>query len=67
MVAWVCLDLLRTGKATAVGAATGLVVGLVGITPAAGYITVPALTGRGRSGGARELHRHPDPRENEAR
>jgi Amt family ammonium transporter len=39
---WVCLDLLRTGKATAVGAATGLVVGLVGITPAAGYITVPA-------------------------
>src|SRR6266516_3963774 len=42
MVAWVCLDLLRTGKATAVGAATGLVVGLVGITPAAGYITAPA-------------------------
>src|SRR5881296_1718092 len=42
LVAWVCLDLLRTGKATAVGAATGLVVGLVGITPAAGYITVPA-------------------------
>ncbi len=42
LVTWVCLDLLRTGKATAVGAATGLVVGLVGITPAAGYITVPA-------------------------
>src|SRR6266567_1813518 len=42
LVAWVCLDLLRTGKATAVGAATGLVVGLVGITPAAGYITAPA-------------------------
>src|SRR5437899_903332 len=41
LVAWVCLDLLRTGKATAVGAATGLVVGLVGITPAA-YITAPA-------------------------
>src|SRR5438874_177811 len=42
LVAWVCLDLWRTGKATAVGAATGLVVGLVGITPAAGYITAPA-------------------------
>src|SRR5204862_8134047 len=38
----VSLDLQRTGKATAVGAATGLVVGLVGITPAAGYITAPA-------------------------
>src|SRR5207249_4715092 len=42
LITWVCLDLARTGKATAVGAATGLVVGLVGITPAAGYITVPA-------------------------
>ena len=42
MVTWVCLDLMRTGKATAVGAATGLVVGLVAITPAAGYVTAPA-------------------------
>jgi len=42
MLTWVGLDLFRTGKATAVGAATGLVVGLVGITPAAGYITAPA-------------------------
>ena len=42
LITWVVLDLARTGKATAVGAATGLVVGLVGITPAAGYITVPA-------------------------
>ncbi len=42
LVTWVALDLARNGKATAVGAATGLVVGLVGITPAAGYITVPA-------------------------
>ena len=39
MVTWVCFDLIRTGKATAVGAATGLVVGLVAITPAAGYVT----------------------------
>src|SRR5438270_12112277 len=42
LVTWACLDLVRTGKITAVGAATGLVVGLVGITPAAGYITAPA-------------------------
>jgi len=42
LLTWVGLDLMRTGKATAVGAATGLVVGLVGITPAAGYVTVPA-------------------------
>jgi Amt family ammonium transporter len=32
------LDLVRTKRATAVGAATGAVVGLVAITPAAGYI-----------------------------
>ncbi|HUL03349.1 MAG TPA: ammonium transporter [Gemmatimonadales bacterium] len=42
MVTWVILDWMRTGKATAVGAATGLVVGLVAITPAAGYISAPA-------------------------
>jgi len=39
LVTWAALDLIRTGKITAVGAATGLVVGLVGITPAAGYVT----------------------------
>ena len=39
MFTWVCLDWMRNGKATAVGAATGLVVGLVAITPAAGYVT----------------------------
>src|SRR5687767_11782937 len=39
LVTWAALDLARTGKITAVGVATGLVVGLVGITPAAGYVT----------------------------
>ena len=39
LVTWAGLDLARTGKVTAVGVATGLVVGLVGITPAAGYVT----------------------------
>lgn len=42
LVMWALLDLVRSGKVTAVGAATGLVVGLVGITPAAGFVTVPA-------------------------
>lgn len=39
LVTWGALDLVRSGKVTAVGAATGVVVGLVGITPAAGYVT----------------------------
>ena len=38
LVVWTLLDLMRTGKATAVGAATGMVVGLVAITPAAGFV-----------------------------
>ena len=42
LVTWALLDTLRLGKATAVGAATGAVVGLVGITPAAGFVTTPA-------------------------
>ena len=39
LVAWTILDLRRTGKATAVGAATAIVVGLVAVTPAAGYVS----------------------------
>ncbi len=39
LVMWTLLDLKRTGKATAVGAATAIVVGLVAITPAAGLIS----------------------------
>ena len=39
MVAWVLLDYFRTGRATAVGGATGIVVGLVAITPAAGFVS----------------------------
>jgi Amt family ammonium transporter len=38
LVVWTLLDLLRNGKATAIGAATGIVVGLVAITPAAGFV-----------------------------
>ncbi|HET8679243.1 MAG TPA: ammonium transporter [bacterium] len=39
LVAWTLLDYARTGKATAVGAATAIVVGLVAVTPAAGFVS----------------------------
>jgi len=39
LVVWTMLDLMRTKKATAIGAATGIVVGLVAITPAAGFVS----------------------------
>jgi Amt family ammonium transporter len=39
LVVWTLLDLGRSGRATAVGAATGIVVGLVAITPAAGLVS----------------------------
>ena len=38
LVVWTLLDYIRLGKPTAVGAATGIVVGLVAVTPAAGFI-----------------------------
>ncbi|HEX9953092.1 MAG TPA: ammonium transporter [Rubricoccaceae bacterium] len=38
LVVWTTLDAVRTGKPTAVGAATGIVVGLVAVTPAAGHV-----------------------------
>ena len=38
LVVWILLDLSRTGRATAVGAATAIVVGLVAVTPAAGFV-----------------------------
>ena len=38
LVVWTLLDAVRTRKPTAVGAATAIVVGLVAITPAAGYV-----------------------------
>jgi Amt family ammonium transporter len=38
LVVWTFLDILRSGKPTAVGAATAIVVGLVAVTPAAGFV-----------------------------
>jgi len=38
LLVWTFLDYFRSGKPTAVGAATAIVVGLVAITPASGYV-----------------------------
>jgi len=40
MVTWIALDVLRGKKPSSVGACIGAVVGLVTITPAAGFVTV---------------------------
>jgi Amt family ammonium transporter len=50
LVAWALLDTARLGKATAVGAATGAVAGLVAITPAAGYVSTSAALAIGALG-----------------
>ncbi|MFN6356519.1 MAG: ammonium transporter [Cyanobacteriota bacterium] len=40
LLAWCLLEWFKDGKPTAVGAATGAVAGLVGITPAAGFVYI---------------------------
>ena len=39
MVMWIVLDYVVVGKATPVGVCVGVIAGLVGITPAAGYVS----------------------------
>ena len=39
LVVWFVLDLLRARRITAIGAATAIIVGCVGITPAAGFVS----------------------------
>jgi Amt family ammonium transporter len=39
MLAWTCVEWLRNGKPSALGAISGAVAGLVGVTPAAGFVT----------------------------
>jgi Amt family ammonium transporter len=39
LVVWTICDMIRSQKATAVGCATAIVVGLVAVTPAAGFIS----------------------------
>lgn len=40
LLAWMAIDVIKTGKPTLVGASTGLVVGLVAITPGAGFVPI---------------------------
>ena len=39
LVVWAALDAMRTGKPTSVGCATAIVVGLVAVTPASGFVS----------------------------
>lgn len=41
MITWVFIDRARGKKISAIGASIGAVVGLVAITPAAGFVTIP--------------------------
>ncbi len=40
MLSWMMMDVIKTGKPTLVGACTGLVVGLVAITPGCGFVSM---------------------------
>ncbi|WP_297982870.1 ammonium transporter [uncultured Methanobrevibacter sp.] len=42
LITWVIIDYIKVGKPTMLGAITGGVAGLVAITPAAGFVDVPA-------------------------
>jgi Amt family ammonium transporter len=60
LTGWMLLDYWRTRRCTVVGAATGAVVGLVAITPAAGFVTPAAsiligMLAAGASHGAMQL------------
>ena len=40
LLTWMLIEVIREGKPTLVGASTGLVIGLVAITPGAGFVPV---------------------------
>ena len=40
LLTWMLIEVIREGKPTLVGASTGLVIGLVAITPGAGFVSV---------------------------
>jgi Amt family ammonium transporter len=50
-IAWMLMDWFTKGRPTALGAASGLVAGLVAITPAAGFVTPLAAIAIGGLGG----------------
>lgn len=51
-IGWTLVDRFRNGKASPVGSAIGCVVGLVAITPAAGFVTLSTALGLGLFAGA---------------
>ncbi len=51
-VSWMCAEWFKTGKPTLLGIASGAVAGLVGITPAAGFVNMPAALVIGLVSGA---------------
>lgn len=51
MLAWTAIEWIRGGKPTVLGAISGVVAGLVGITPAAGFVTPMAAIFIGLSAG----------------
>ena len=55
LVVWFILDLMRGRKVTAIGAATAIIVGCVGITPAGGFISPAWAMVLGALGGAAQL------------
>ncbi len=50
LATWVLIDLFRGGRVTAVGGATAIVVGLVVVTPAAGYVAPASALALGALG-----------------
>ena len=42
LITWILIETVKGGKPTVLGSITGLVAGLVAITPAAGFVDVPA-------------------------
>jgi ammonium transporter, Amt family len=40
MISWLLIEVVKNGKPTLVGASTGLVIGLVSITPGAGFVPI---------------------------
>ncbi len=51
-LAWAIVEGARVGKVTALGVASGLVAGLVAVTPAAGFVSPMAALAIGAAGGA---------------
>ena len=67
LVVWTILDAVRAGKPTAVGAATAIVVGLVAVTPAAGFVSPLNALILGGIAAIPELLRHSAPGEDVVR